>query len=306
MKEKKLDQFAQLFLDNSKNLYLGDNPEKFIDYLIKHKDQQIWGCDFKNKLDIMSCTINKDLVGFVCFLKQSKNCKNYDFSTQSDGAKVGYIALLCVNKNYRQQKIGSLLISSALEELFINEDVRYVTILTKSDNLPAQNLFIKMGFIKNIEDKNIWLLLDTNQRDKKDFNSLALITNVRNYSYIEHGIKTIHDIIHSFSDLSKLFVTLEKNSRGRNIFSKQALTDAKAIIDKIFSENGYSYSSNFFDSTRFKKLVIPANGKGLLLSNTNISDEQFKANRITDSTLTTFTRTYITLPFNNVVFNNDL
>ena len=77
----------------------------------------------------------------------------------------------------------------------------------------------------------------------------------------------------------------------------------KAIIDKIFSENGYSYSSAFFDSTRFKKLVIPANGKGLLLSNTNISDEQFKANRITNSTLSTFTNTYITLPFNNVVFN---
>jgi ribosomal protein S18 acetylase RimI-like enzyme len=154
LKEKQLGQFSHLFLDNSKNLYLGDKPEKFIDYLIKNKDQQIWGCDFKNKLDIISCTINKDLVGFVCFLKQTENCKKNDFSPQSDGAKVGYIALLCVNKNYRQQKIGSLLISSALEELFINEDVRYVTILTKLDNLPAQNLFIKMGFIKNIEDKN--------------------------------------------------------------------------------------------------------------------------------------------------------
>jgi hypothetical protein len=77
----------------------------------------------------------------------------------------------------------------------------------------------------------------------------------------------------------------------------------KAIIDRIFSENGYSYSSNFFDSTRFKKLVIPAIGKGLLLTNTNVSDEQFTANRITNSTLSTFTNTYITLPFDNIVFN---
>ena len=153
LKNKQLGQFAQLFLDNSKNLYSGADPKKFIDYLIKNKDQEIWGCDFKNKLNIMSCTINKDLAGFVCFLKQTENCKNYEFSTQSDGAKVGYIALLCVNKNYRQQKIGTLLISSSLEELFINEDVRYVTILTTLDNLPAQNLFAKIGFEKIKEDK---------------------------------------------------------------------------------------------------------------------------------------------------------
>jgi ribosomal protein S18 acetylase RimI-like enzyme len=153
LKNKQLGQFAQLFLDNSKNLYTGDNPKNFIDYLIKNKDQKIWGCDFKNKLDIMSCTINKNLVGFVCFLKQTENCKNYDFSNQADGAKVGYIALLCVNKNYRQQKIGTLLISSALEELCLREDVRHVTILTTLDNLPAQNLFAKIGFEKVKEDK---------------------------------------------------------------------------------------------------------------------------------------------------------
>ena len=88
--------------------------------------------------------------------------------------------------------------------------------------------------IKKIEDKHIWLFLDTNQRDKKDFNSLALITNVRDYSYEKHGIKTIYDIIYSFSDLSKLFLMLDKKSKGRNIFSKQALTDAQAIIDKLY------------------------------------------------------------------------
>jgi ribosomal protein S18 acetylase RimI-like enzyme len=152
LKEKQLRKFAELFLENSENLHSGDDPEKFIDYLIKNKDQHIWGCDFKNKLDIMSCTINQDLAGFVCFLKQSKNC-NFNLNNQSDRAKVGYIALLCVKKNYRQQKIGSLLISSALEELFLREDVRHVTILTKLDNLPAQNLFAKIGFEKVKEDK---------------------------------------------------------------------------------------------------------------------------------------------------------
>jgi hypothetical protein len=53
----------------------------------------------------------------------------------------------------------------------------------------------------------------------------------------------------------------------------------KAIIDKIFSENSYTYSSNFFDSTRFKKLVIPAIGKSLRLSDVEVSIRQFLGER---------------------------
>lgn len=153
LKQKQLDKFAQLFLVNSKNLYLGDNPENFINYLIRNKDQKIWGCNFKNNLNIMTCTIEKNLAGFVCFLEQTNNCENYHVNVQTEISKVGYIALLCVNRNYRQQKIGTLLISSALDELFLRKKATYVTILTTLDNKPAQNLFVKMGFKKIHEDK---------------------------------------------------------------------------------------------------------------------------------------------------------
>jgi ribosomal protein S18 acetylase RimI-like enzyme len=152
LKEKQLREFAQLFLENSENLHSGDDPEKFIDYLIRNKEQYIWGHDFKNKLNIMSCAVNKNLAGFVCFIRQTNNCERYSKNNQSGISKVGYIALLCVSKNYRQQKIGKLLISSALNEMFLKEQVKYVTILTTLTNQPAQNLFEKMGFQKINED----------------------------------------------------------------------------------------------------------------------------------------------------------
>ena len=40
----------------------------------------------------------------------------------------------------------------------------------------------------------------------------------------------------------------------------------KEYIDRMFSQAGYTYTSNFFDSNRFKSLIIPYN-KGLLKKN---------------------------------------
>jgi ribosomal protein S18 acetylase RimI-like enzyme len=166
LKNKQLENFVQLFLENSKNLYNGHDPEKFIDYMIKNKDQHIWGCNFKNKLNILTCTVNKDLAGFICFIQQTEDCKSFKLITQLDKSKSGYIALLCVNKAYRQHNIGTLLISSAVEELFLKEQVRYITVLTALNNLPAQNLFIKMGFEKINEDfiknKAVYKIINNN------------------------------------------------------------------------------------------------------------------------------------------------
>ena len=77
------------------------------------------------------------------------------------------------------------------------------------------------------------------QKEKVNIGILVKLSDIcymvdRDYSYEKHGIKTIYDIIYSFSDLSKLFLMLDKKSKGRNIFSKQALTDAQAIIDKLY------------------------------------------------------------------------
>jgi ribosomal protein S18 acetylase RimI-like enzyme len=152
-KEKHVSEFAELFLENSKFLYRGKNPKKFIGHLIKNKDQDIWGSDFKNKLNIMSCSIDKKLVGFVCYIYHDCTCPKYQLNNEmEDIPKAGYIALLCVDKNYRQQRIGTLLMYKAINELFAVNNVKYVTVMTTLDNEPAKNIYEKIGFTKVNED----------------------------------------------------------------------------------------------------------------------------------------------------------
>lgn len=46
---------------------------------------------------------------------------------------------------------------------------------------------------------------------------------------------------------------------------------AKTIVDKIFSDAGYTYTSDsFFNSTTFKRLLVPYTGTGFVLSQTEI------------------------------------
>jgi len=53
---------------------------------------------------------------------------------------------------------------------------------------------------------------------------------------------------------------------------------AKTVVDKIFSVNGYSYSSDsFFTSDRFKRLIVPFSNEGLSTGQTAISDRLFYA-----------------------------
>ncbi len=53
---------------------------------------------------------------------------------------------------------------------------------------------------------------------------------------------------------------------------------AKQIVDKIFSGAGYNYSSgSFFNSTLFKRLVVPCPTKNPILSDTQIQQRQFEA-----------------------------
>lgn len=51
----------------------------------------------------------------------------------------------------------------------------------------------------------------------------------------------------------------------------------KEIWDKIFSTYGYTYESNFIDSARFKRLIIPFNRERLELSNKQIEDRLYQA-----------------------------
>lgn len=63
-------------------------------------------------------------------------------------------------------------------------------------------------------------------------------------------------------------------------------TYVRTYVDKIFEGAGYTYQSSFFDSTFFKKLIIPYNGTNLKLSGAQVEARVFNAY---DSTTRTYT-----------------
>lgn len=77
----------------------------------------------------------------------------------------------------------------------------------------------------------------------------------------------------------------------------------KTIIDKMFEQAGYRYSSAFFESDRFKRLLIPYSGKTLRLNESQVDDRTFIANRTSNSTAASIPTTRTNLPFNNTVQN---
>jgi hypothetical protein len=53
---------------------------------------------------------------------------------------------------------------------------------------------------------------------------------------------------------------------------------AKKYIDNIFNDAGYTYTSNFFNSTYFENLIIPFSSKNFALTEASINNRIFEAN----------------------------
>jgi len=80
----------------------------------------------------------------------------------------------------------------------------------------------------------------------------------------------------------------------------------KEYIDKIFAAAGFTFTSTFFDSTRFKSLIIPQSSDIVRLSDTSIQDRQFLVERTT-SNQTSIDGCRINSPgdADNLIFNKD-
>jgi hypothetical protein len=94
------------------------------------------------------------------------------------------------------------------------------------------------------------------------------------YPLIDNGLSTIVN-----NTAAELEYTLEK-SMYPAIYIKQ-------IIDKIFSEAGYRYESNFFNSVIFKKLIMPFTGGTFTASESLINDKTFIVENSSGVTYTT-------------------
>ena len=98
---------------------------------------------------------------------------------------------------------------------------------------------------------------------------------------------------------------LSNNQRGYKTENWLPQIFLKVIIDAIFKDAGYRYSSNFFTSGHYTKLVVPATQNKPLLSEQQVTDNTFEADRITNSSYITLTGSIPTIktkvPFNNLV-----
>jgi hypothetical protein len=75
----------------------------------------------------------------------------------------------------------------------------------------------------------------------------------------------------------------------------------KALIDQMFALAGYTYHSNFFNSSLFKKLIIPFNAGTFKYSEDEVATRLFEASKTsgTASVITYTTDQYLTIPYND-------
>jgi len=72
---------------------------------------------------------------------------------------------------------------------------------------------------------------------------------------------------------------LNSNFNSWNVEYFRPAIFVKEIVDRIFADAGWSYSSAFFNTTRFKSLIVPFSEEKMLNDNDTIVDRTFKVGR---------------------------
>lgn len=80
----------------------------------------------------------------------------------------------------------------------------------------------------------------------------------------------------------------------------------RTLIDKIFSNAGFTYRSTFFDSTIFKNLIIPCTGEGFRYSNSQALAKNFEANRSSLQNIPYLNFSNNISTWSQISFNNDV
>jgi len=96
----------------------------------------------------------------------------------------------------------------------------------------------------------------------------------------------------------------ETDSSNQTIWQVNQLYPAiyvKALLDKIFALAGFTYSSSFFASGFFNKLIIPFNAGSFKYSETEVATRLFEAGMLSTSAslASSTTDQYLTIPYND-------
>jgi len=79
----------------------------------------------------------------------------------------------------------------------------------------------------------------------------------------------------------------------------------KEYIDRIFSAAGYSYDSTFFNSTRFKSLIIPSSTNNILMTDSDVENRQFVVSRLTTDQTSINGHWFTLSSMDTLIFNDD-
>lgn len=88
-------------------------------------------------------------------------------------------------------------------------------------------------------------------------------------------------------------------SQIRKLSEQRPAIYVKEYIDRIFSTHGYSYTSSFFNSDRFKRLIIPSNGKKFAMTQAEAQSRYCKSSREGSDYLFTFAPSTIIASYPN-------
>ena len=79
----------------------------------------------------------------------------------------------------------------------------------------------------------------------------------------------------------------------------------KTLVDKIFSEAGYRYSSSFFATDRFKRLIVPFTGAAFKMDAVDVEDRLFEMAFNSDSAYIANSATPQLIAFPNTIKDSD-
>ena len=107
-----------------------------VDHMLKTKSPDK-NPRYHGKLEIKTLLENGKFAGFITYHKT--------------GYHTGRIQFLSVSKNYRGKHYGRKLISHAVKDLF-NQGCTQVSLITRTNNIPAQKVYRGLGFKETGKD----------------------------------------------------------------------------------------------------------------------------------------------------------
>ena len=161
--------------------------------------------------------------------------------------------------------------------------MRLVNIIVDGDKIDYEINLIgdNGGFFQAIEGE---LLEDL---DLSDLDHTLELSNVITFLNEENGVGFIYPVIENGY----------QDGKNWDITTMQPAIYVKEYIDRMFASAGYSYTSTFFDSSRFKRLVIPYSGAGLKYGELGMAERKVELSNAGDYTAT-FGESF--LPFDTV------